>query len=84
MTDIFSDSYPPSLWETPPPIPPPELPTGVEGFTVDAIKAWVDDHEDQAQTVLDSETARGDTARITLLDWLRGVLDANDDKDAPP
>jgi hypothetical protein len=78
----YSQSYPPSLWaggtgggggeED-------ELPGGVAAFTIPAVEAWVDDHPDFADEVLDAETARGDSARSTLLRWLEGFIAHRDE-----
>jgi len=60
----------------------PRLPADVEHFTVDAVKAWVAEHPDEAAAVLEAEQAR-DTARVTLVDWLHTHLDDTGDEPEP-
>jgi hypothetical protein len=74
---IFDQSYPPSLWATPPgraataaPANSYELPGDVEHFTIPQVQEWVGAHPDQRADVLAAEEARGEAARSTLVDWL--------------
>lgn len=46
-------------------------------FTVAQVEAWVEDHPDEAASVLAAEEGRGDAARVTLLDWLQARLEAS-------
>jgi hypothetical protein len=48
-------------------------------FTIEEIKAWVDDHDAEADEVLAAEQARGDDARTTLVTWLQGFIAARDE-----
>lgn len=49
--------------------------------TVAEVRAWVDDNPELADEVLEAEEARGDAARVTLLDWLRGFIAHRDEDD---
>lgn len=48
--------------------------------TVAQAQQWVDEHPELADEVLEAELARGDAARVTLLDWLRGFIAHRDDE----
>lgn len=83
----------PPIWtgagetESPPVEPPPteetDLPGGVAAHTIAQIEEWVDEYPHLAADVLAHERARGSSARITLLDWLEGFVEAHDGVDAP-
>jgi hypothetical protein len=63
---------------------PAEDESGVpsDATTIPEIKAWVGDDLERAQIALDAEQAKADDdQRVTLLDYLEGLLTEPDDDD---
>lgn len=54
------------------------LPADPGSSTIAVIQEWVDVNPDQADEVLAAEQARGDAARVTLVDWLTSFIATRD------
>lgn len=52
-------------------------------YRVPDIKSWVDANPDWADEILAAERARGDAARVTLIDWLEGFIASRDEEPTP-
>lgn len=69
----------PPIWTGAGAEPDPEPDVEPGAHTVEAVKSWVDRHDDRADEVLAAERARGSSSRSSLVTWLEGFIASRDD-----